>query len=609
MTRIAEIIRGDFDFSRDPGVVEWAEENLVLPPAMAPASSGQFTTRGREPMRTILEWFHPQSGVRSITSTGGAQTWKTTSNIIGLSYRVPHSPGPMLFLGPSEDWLGTEISEKRFKALIEANHALRIHKPHAANDFRKLAMRMSGGWITFEGINSDTSTSGSTQMIVYIAEAAKVIHHEKEQAPEAHPIKLAFERTKAFRGLELQVMDFTPNSPNHLAWQIYLRGTQTHFHVPCPHCGHMFPFEFEVRRGEKLHEDELETVMEEERERAVSDHYRSLIWTPDARRADGSWDLARVRETVRYICPANGCEIRDEHKPAMITKYEAVDHNLKADKSDRSARFPSFYAPKVSFGDMAKEFLERGDMFTTGLQNFHNSWLALPWTTYAYRIADRHVARLIAGADGSGTDKYARGIVPFRPLHLGLYADPGEKCTDWAVWALMPDGDLMAIQWGRLAAEKDLLDPAFLRSLKFPLANTTDFLLPTTGLVDSGWNTEAVYDLCEASRGFLWPTKGSPTASGTWNKTRAASRPHLDLFAYSDTQLKDELYGRRVQQRKGPRIIVPTDADSHILTGWNQEKDRQTGRWKEILNDHQPDCCKLALLHSQIMRAGGFAKF
>jgi len=56
--------------------------------------------------------------------------------------------------------------------------------------------------------------------------------------------------------------------------------------------------------------------------------------------------------------------------------------------------------------------------------------------------------------------------------------------------------------------------------------------------------------------------------------------------------------------------VFPTDADSQLLSGFTgQVKDRQTGRWKEILNDHQGDVCKLALLHSMIMRATGFVRF
>lgn len=602
-SRLASFLREDFAFELAPPVTDWCEQNIVLPPSMAPASSGPFSTRRRPMMREILECGHPSSGVRSLTLTAGSQWGKTTCCVLILAYRIPHSPMPVLILGNSEDWLKTEISEKRLGALIEANHSLRIHKPFDSSKFRKLAMEMSGGYIVFEGINSDTSTSGSTQGIVYICEAAKVQHHEKEQTPEAHPIKLAFERTKEFRGLELQMMDFTPNTPNHLAWKTYLRGTQSHFHVPCPHCPEYFPFEFEVRRhGEKAADDELENVLEEEQTRAVSDDYRSLIWSPAAHRADGSWDLDIVRRTIRYICPHNGCEITDDDKLGMIEKYEVDHHNKNAPLSDRSYRVPSFYAPKMTFGDMAKEFLEKGDLITTGLQNFYNSYLALPWSILAYNITDKHILAL--------KGDYARRIVPTMPAIMFLTADPGEKATHWAAIAIMSNGDLYYIDWGSVTAERDLNSKEFMDARKYYLAGTNQKLQPQRGFMDSSWNTEEVYDVCEASDGFWWPVKGEPKAIGTWNETRAASRPDLKLYTYSDTQLKDEFYGRRIQRKKGPRVIIPIDYDHDLKEGLsNQQKDRQTGQWKRVPQDHLGDCGKYGLLGSQIARAAGLLKF
>ncbi len=603
-SRIASFLWEDFSFSKAPPVTDWLEQNIVLPPKFAPASAGPFRVKNRPIMREILECGHPSSGVRSLTVTGGAQWGKTAGCVLILAYRIAHSPMPTLVLGNSEDWLRVEISEKRLGALIEANHALRIHKPFDPSKFRKLAMEMSGGYIVFEGINSDTSTSGSTQGIVYICEAAKVQHHEKEQAPEAHPIKLAFERTKEFRGLELQMMDFTPNTPNHLAWKIYQRGTQSHFHVPCPHCGAFFPFEFEVRRGgEKAADDELENVLEEEQARAVSDEYRSLIWSPSAQRADGSWDIDIVRSTAKYICPQNGCEITDQHKLGMIEKYEVDHHNKNAPLSDRSYRIPSFYAPKMTFGDMAKEFLEKGDLVTTGLQNFYNSYLALPWSILAYNITDKHILAL--------KGDYARRIIPTKPTLIFLTADPGEKATHWAVIAVMSNGDLFYIDWGSVVAERDLISKEFMQARRYYLAGTNDLLQPQMGFMDSSWNTEEVYDVCSASEGFWWPVKGDPKAVGTWNETRAASRTKdLKLYTYSDTQLKDEFYGRRIQRKKGPRVVIPVDTDIELMQGLsNQQKDRQTGYWKRVPNDHLGDCGKYGLLGSQIARAAGLLKF
>lgn len=599
-SQIAQYLRQDFDLSAAPGVVDYCERNFVLPPIMAPAGSGPFSTRRRPMMRPILECGHPQSGVRNLSITGGSQILKTTCCILIIGYRIPNSAMPTLILGPAESWLKDEIIKKRLQALIDANPVLRAHKPYDHNKYNLLSMEMSGGFITVEGATSPTSTSGSTMGIVYIAEAGKIEHHESEQRPEAHPIKLAFERTKEFRGLELHISDFTPNHPHHLAWQNHLRGTQTHFHVPCPHCDHYFPMEFEIRKDTPASDsevDEAETILEESQEEAKPKYYRSLIWSPDARRADGSWNIDRVKQTALYICPKNGCEIRDEHKPAIIDRFEEVHHNTSAPMSDRSFRIPSFYAPRVTFGDMAEQFLQRGDLFTTGLQNFYNSWLGLPWSSLSGNVKDEHVLKL--------KGEYARKIIPSRPAMLLLTSDPGERATHWEVTAIMPNSEMFLIDWGIETGPEELIKLEFIKARRYYIAGTSEAIMPDIGYIDSGWDTEKVYDVCESpnTRGFYWPTKGDKNAWGTWKETRAASRPHLRLFTYSDTQLKNELYGRLIQRRKDPKLWLPHDVSLDVIKGHSdQQKDRATGKWKELTGDHFGDCTKLALLGKQIGR-------
>jgi hypothetical protein len=165
----------------------------------------------------------------------------------------------------------------------------------------------------------------------------------------------------------------------------------------------------------------------------------------------------------------------------------------------------------------------------------------------------------------------------------------------------------MYIDWGTLISERDLISASFLSSLRYYIAGTTEFCIPQVGYIDTGWATEECYDICERSGGFFWPVKGNDAAVGTWNETRAASRPNLKLYTYSDTQLKDEFYGRRIQRKKGPPICIPADADFDLMQGLShQQKDRQTGKWKRVLSDHFGDCGKYAVLASQIARAAGF---
>ena len=226
-SRIAAMLREDFRFDLAPEVVAWLEQNITLPRKFSPAYPGPYRVARNPTSRAILDCWHPSSGVRICTNMSGSQLAKTTEGALGSAYRMAHSPMPEIILSPSKKWMQREIAEKRLVPLIDANPVLRRLKPANAHLFRKLDMQMLGGSISLEGAGSDTSTAGSTQGIVWIEEAAKITHQEKEESPEAHPIRLAFERTKQFRGVEFHYLSFTPNTPAHLAYELYLSGTQT----------------------------------------------------------------------------------------------------------------------------------------------------------------------------------------------------------------------------------------------------------------------------------------------------------------------------------------------------------------------------------------------
>lgn len=599
-SRLAPYLFEDFTFTKAPSVVAWAESNLILPPSMAPAKPGPFSTKQRQYMRPILECWHPSSGVRSLVNVGGSQTGKTAVGAIGSGYRWVHSPMPQLIMGPSEDWLRLEISEKRLMALIEANEVLRNLKPFDSSDYRKMSMKLAGGTVAIEGANSNVATAGSTQGIVWVEEAAKIEHRANEEAPESHPIKLAFERTKEFRGLELHYMSFTPNVSTHVAWQYYQAGTQTHFYMPCPHCGEYFSFEFKVERELKNeNKEDLQDVLEASQDEAKPNYYRSLVWSPEARLSSGQWDEDKVIETCRYICPHNGCEISDTDKPGMMDQLEEKHENADASLSNRSFRTPSFYAPRVRFGDMAVEFLKRGDLFTTGLQNFYNSWLALPWEKIIANVKEEAVRALRAMYD------YRRRVCHVEPCRLVITADPGERRTHWVVSMIMANEEIFPIDWGTVLSIDDLLDlPS---QLKYEIAGTGKSMQPQMGLCDSGEWTMRVYDMCANSRGFWYPSKGSDARVGGWNVTRLKTHM-LDLYTYSDYALKAETYVQRILKQKPPLIYLPRDADDAIIMGLSgQELLMNNGQtaFKKLPNDHYGDCVKLTVLVSKVLRAQG----
>lgn len=594
-SRIAPLLRQDFRFDVAPPVTDWCEANLIIPRKFSPAFPGPYRSSRQPTSRPILECWHPASGVRSCINVAGSQTAKTFESMLGLGYRIRYQPMPVLLMGPSEDWLRLEISEKRLQPLIDENPALACMKPFDGSKYRKLAMDLAGGTIAIEGANSPVATAGSTQGIVMIAEAAKIEHQSREDAPEAHPIKLAFERTKAFRGLEFHWMDFTPNRVESIPWQMYLEGTQTHFYLQCPHCsGDPFPLEFELKRKEN---EDLETALADSQHEARPSVYRSLVWNADARATDGSWNEARIRETTHYICPRNGCEISEEHRLTMIANFVTVDHNKQASQARRSFRRPSFYSPTVTFADMALEFLKRGDLFTTGLQNFYNSWLALPWEKVTANVNDSHVRALRDLAS------YRRAIIPHRPYRLVITADVGDYRTHWEVAAHMPDEEIFIIDWGTVTAVEDLI--ALPQQLRYQLAGTEEYFSPDQGLVDARDQTVRVYDMCQQTRGVWFPASGSDARVGTWTYTPLKTH-QLDLYTFNTHQLKLELYRNLILKQAAPRLYMPADATEDLILGHSgQQLVRAPNggeQWKKVAGDHYGDCTLRQLLARLIHR-------
>jgi phage terminase large subunit GpA-like protein len=592
--RLAESLKQSFRFDVQPSVVRWLEDNISIPAEMSPRTPGKFSTRSRPFMRDVLECWHPDSGVRSCTVAGGSQLLKTTVLVLGVCYRIKFSPLPIMVVGPAEKWAQREISERRLHPLINENEVLRWEKPFNPDQFKLLSMNMAGGPVIVVGANSSTSLAGSTQGIVAIDEGSKIEHTHREDAPEAHPIKNALERTKDFKGQDFHYLSSTPNHSKHLFWESFLKGDQSLVYVPCPHCGEFFAFEFEEDKSEIISVGEVA-------ENPKPQHYRSLVWSPEARSPNGVYDYEKVLATARYICPHNGCEISDREKPKMLEAYEVKPTNKHAATGERSFRMPSFLSPSIRFGDMAWKFLDKGDLFNTGLQTFFNSWLALPFDELDLNIKDDDVWSCKAEGDLS----YLKGTVPVTPRAIGIAADIGQAQSHWAAGAIDQEDNVWVIDYGTVLGITDFL--SLRKQLIWPRRGKPDEQYrPGIGLVDSGDWTERVYQMCQRSERFWWPTKGSDASFGGWNKTEVKRHPGLALYTFVDKTLKDDLYEQRIFKKTAPRIFFPTDVSADFIAGLSGQQRIESGvkgKWKKVAHDHFGDAVKQLVLLSWVLRA------
>lgn len=567
MNRPTEII-SCFLVAPRPEVTPWLEQNIILPRKTSPTRPGKFTTDGRPFMRWILDCWNPAAAINVCAVTAAVQLFKTTIFVLGVAYRIRWDPVPMLLVGPSADWSKRELSEKRLHPIIDENPALSSEKPIDLDHFRAMHMAMRGCDIDIVGANSDTGLAGATCGIVAIDEASKIKQSQSDEAPEAHPIYLAMKRTEAFGTSAFHYLSSTPNIPSHPFWKIVEAGDFTHPAVKCPHCREWFNFE-----------------LDEDKQKG----YRPLVWSPDARNADGIWDREKVIETAHYICPHNGCEIRDEHKPRMIRAAEPDRKNPTAAKNHRSFRINFLNNPDTTFGEAAWQFLTaQSDFF--GMQDFTNSKLVRPWEEIDANVRDDDVRKLRDLSD------YRRGTIPRRPYGMAIVADVGDYKCEWEVAAIFENGEIAIIDWGTVLTIEGLNE--LQGKLRYPVAGTTEVLACSQGLVDSRDQKLRVYEMCQRSRGFWWPADGADVDSGHWGLVRL-NQYGLDLFTFNTTAFKTALYKNAIKDQMAPRFYIPKDADEDLIHGHSGQQlitVKGKKQWKKIPWDHFGDCSLRAIL-------------
>jgi len=577
MTDLLGEFLGDLSLPELPDPVAWCEENIEFSPRVSPNQPGRFSTLLRPYMREPLSQFHPESGCTDLTLCWGSQCAKTTVAMMGMAYKLANDPSPTLVVMPTEA-LGRSWSQTRWIPLIEDNPALSAHMPENKDLMKSLEMQFARQTTTVVGSNSPSQLSSRPVQTLILDECCKFA---RASTDESSAMKLAEQRTKTF-SRSLRVKMSTPTTAEHEFWLDFQAGDQRHFEVPCPECGGRFTFEH--GQGEN----------------------KTLCWDPEAKGKDGIWDKEKVRQTAHYRCPHCAFQIRDHHKPSMMLQGEWIARNPSAPYGRRSYHLNSFYSPDVqcSFGNLAVRFLESIDLF--GLQDYNNGWMALPHQESTVNVKEEKIHALRC-------KEYRLGQIPPFLLekfgYLVLTADPGQDQTHWVVSAVARDGEIAVVDCGTVLAPEDLLTLLKEKTYK----GTGDSEWPIGfGIVDSGWQTDRIYDLCVRSRGKLWPSKGSVASFGTWSTSQVKTHRGLVLHTYVDYTLKLSLYLEKIEKRLAPLLHLPDDAPAaliHGLTGQQLLETRTprgtTKYWKEIREDHFGDCVKLAVLSHWIAKTGG----
>jgi phage terminase large subunit GpA-like protein len=521
-------------------VTQWAERHRMLS-GKDSAEPGPYRVARTPYAREPMDCLSAQSPVEEVVLMWGAQTSKTTVMSNWIGYLADVNPGPAMIVQPTID-LAKRYSRQRLVPMIEESPRLRtkVRENRSRDEANTTLLKeYPGGFLAIAGANS---AAALRSMPVRDLATDEEDGYPLDVDGEGDPVQLAKARQTTFaRRKHLRTSTPTTKGVSRIE-AAFDASDRCRYHVPCPHCGELQP----------------------------------LVWgtsTPHGLRWDKHPDGTPDPSTVRYVCRANGCEIREHHKPAMLAAGVWVPDNPGAAAGKiRGFQLSSLYSPLgwLSWSDLVIEWHRATDAARTGdtslLRVFVNTRLAETYEEDGDR-ADEHQLRRRA-AD-----------IPLRQVHWGLLV-----CT----LGVDVQGDrLEAYLWGwgrgleRQLVDRQVIhgDPAIPESepispwaalteyRRLPITHASGRTVPLLAcMIDSGGHhTQAVYSYVRAhGHAHVHAVKGSsqsgrailgkPTDQDvTWRGTKL--KRGVKLWPIGTDTAKQNVYGALRNTEPGPGYV------------------------------------------------------
>lgn len=475
-------------------VSEWAEKYRMLD-SKSSAIPGPWSNDITPYLVGVMDEFNNYETQKIIfvkpTQVGGTEALQ---NMIG--YIVMQDPAPTMIVYPTET-LAKSVSENRLQPMLKIT-------PELAKRFDEnsqlLELQFDGMYLTLAGSNSPSGLASKPIRFVLMDEVDK---YPGSSGREADPIKLAIERTKTFHDKKIYITSTPTLKTGHIWKEKENADIEKHYFVPCPHCGEYIELKF------------------------------SNIRFPDE---EGMSYIDRA-EFATYVCQECGCIITDADKNNMIRhgEWRIVRHNTKY---VRSVAFwiNTLYSPFVRWADVVKEFLTTKDdpeLF----QNFVNSWLAEAWEDTKLKTS----AELVLERQ----TELPEYIVPSWAKLLTAGVDVQKNSFYWSIRAW---GDYLTSQNIAHGQALSFDDIDNVMNAQYMNENGEPMIVNLC-LVDSGDQTDMVYDFCATHSDYALPVKGSSHAQLSNYKLSKVNRPDskamgITLVLVDGGAYKDMIAGR-----------------------------------------------------------------
>nr|UCS96234.1 MAG: terminase large subunit [Caudoviricetes sp.] len=485
-------------------VSQWAEKYRVLDDTsnISGKWSNEVTPYLVEIMDTYIDPY-----VREIYFCKASQIGGTEALINILCYIIMQIPAPTMIVYPNDD-LAKDISNGKLKPAFRL--VPEVKNLFWENKSKELLLRFKTMSLYLRSAESPAKLAAIAIKYLFFDEIDKMGGASKK---EASPYSLAMERIKTYKSQSKVYACSTPTLKTNYIWRLHENADEVrHFLVPCPHCGEMIELKFK------------QIIFREDKESKLSPRERA--------------------EGAVYVCQECGCEIKDSEKPEMLKngKWKAVIKRGAGKAKTVGFWINSLYSIFTTWEEIAEEFLKSKDN-PDDLQNFVNSWLAEPWEDTKLRTSSDLVMER-----QTELEQY---IIPEWTKLLTGGVDVQENCLYWTIRAW---GDFITSQNVAHGQAFSFQEIERIMNLNYQMNGGTKMVV-NLALVDSGNDTDNVYDFCFNNSEWALPCKGASNPVLSHYKMSVINKSDskacgMNLVIVDGGKYKDMIAGR-MQRENG----------------------------------------------------------
>lgn len=547
-------------------VWQWAEAHVWLDEKQA--SRPGFYDSSLTPWTREIQQRATDPDTRELVIMKSSQTGVTEAALNVLRWMPEHWPGNALYAINSRE-KARDVSNRRILPTVQRTAGAQLTEN--PDDLSTLKIGLRNMEIVVSGSGSPGAFMEAWYRLIILDELE---NHEQNQGTTT------YDRARSRQSTVADAKIFAISKPEYAGGmidQLFIRGTQEKFLIPCPRCA-----------------GELELVFDY----LVFSHCKSLI----------GWDLDRVLAETFYQCQL--CKGRiDEHEKRAMTnagRWAPAPEAARRRPTSGNAVAPepgvaSFHVsdlysnfPGVTWGHIVKEYLAAYILEPSESRQkyFRTSHLGLPWEQREYNTTEERILALVAGRveerDGVKVtlgepfelvyrDDKLQSELTFKPALLTLTADKQGDRYRALVYAWKHDGQAFLVDVITIPDDEAFMQ---LRFRSYPITGHDEPAYIFSGLVDCGYLPLEVFRLCLRCQALGWeihPSRGAGFDSNfrgrsIYERTDFCDGLPLVVRVYYDHSIKCDFYLGKIGRRSDPRLWLPRNVPDEVLKEWRAER-------------------------------------